>query len=332
MSDGRRPGPPEPPVPSTLLDPASEVGKICHDIVERVRDGKLRVAEAFSQIGDALPIDLDDEERNTAMDSYFRILSKHASSREAAAKRVHPGAGDSERRDDEDPEPTEEDEPDPKRLRGTTEEFLAKAPWVVQQELSGKKLNASLKATADIVYHGIRSLSQVKASLIGPGKPPFPDSEWTAMLQGRCVNFDNVFSNLYGSLGDEKRTQLNSELELVQKGTSSSATRKVASFGEWHAAFNPYRNAVEYAFPHRSRELRDYGRYVEGLFIALGDSATAQRRVIEFDKAIRTLVATRRDIELTDFNDLEFRRIETQYIIGAGVGTGSTTSGVTAHE
>ncbi|KZW04027.1 hypothetical protein EXIGLDRAFT_758334 [Exidia glandulosa HHB12029] len=320
MPDG---GPSGTTVPSTLLDPASEVGKKCHSIVEQVRDGKLRVAEAFRQIGEELPYELSDDERNAAMDSYFRILSKHELSRDAAAKRARPVPGTG---GDKDPEPAEEDEPEPKRARGSLEDFLASAPWVVQQELSGKKLNASLEATANIIFHATRNLSQVKASLIGPGKPPFPDSEWTAMLQGRSVNFDNVLSNLYGSLGDEKHTQLNSELELVQKGASSSATRKVATFGEWHAAFNPYRNAVEYIFPHRSRELREYGRYIDGLFIALGDSPATHRRVVDFDKAIRTLVATRGDIELTDFTDLEYRRIEIQYIHGSGVGSGSGAS------
>ncbi|EJD32487.1 hypothetical protein AURDEDRAFT_18278, partial [Auricularia subglabra TFB-10046 SS5] len=116
--------------------------------------------------------------------------------------------------------------------------------------------------------------------------PSFPDSEWANVLQGKYVEFDRLFKNV----------------DIVTKGGRTTTTRTVNDSADWHAAWEMYFAAVQFVFRHRTSELQAYGRYINALFVARAKTVEAQRGVIDFDRAIRMLVANRDDLLLTDFN------------------------------
>lgn len=308
-------------------EPTSEVGKKCEEVIEKYRGGSISAARALREISEILPESLDEDQREAALDSYIRMLSKHGKVRSAAAKRGRRHDGSKtppavEDDDDDDDESDEESERDKKRVKQSTEDFLASAPWVVRRQLEGRKLNESLKKTSLIVYHATRSFAQVKASLLGPGRPPFPDTEWNSLILGRSADFDRIFTSQFTAPSDEERTPLTKTVDIVHKSGPAATGRKVTNAAQWHAAWTIYQAAAKYVFPHRSHELDEYGRYINYIFVARPATAEAQQAIIEYDRQLRSLVATRGDLELTDFHDIECKRIEMQYLHSGGVGNG----------
>jgi len=98
---------------------------------------------------------------------------------------------------------------------------------------------------------------------------------------------------------------------------AAKPTKTVKTHGEWTIAWGAATDAIVFCFPHRDRELRQYGTIVSRLFAAI--SANAHPRIINYDKAVRTRVGQRNDHLLTDthkFDDLKLTWIDS---IGTGI-------------
>ncbi|EIN05651.1 hypothetical protein PUNSTDRAFT_21655, partial [Punctularia strigosozonata HHB-11173 SS5] len=129
-----------------------------------------------------------------------------------------------------------------------------------------------------------------------PRCPQFPDAEWDNILKGRPVDFDRVLSGTFSIAFNDKQTEKIGEIEIAV-GAAAPA-KIVRTHGEWTIAWEQYVAAITFVFPWRTSELHGYGQSVLRLFSTIIPSL--HNRVICYDKAVRTRVAQRRDLLLTD--------------------------------
>ncbi|PPQ87163.1 hypothetical protein CVT26_014638 [Gymnopilus dilepis] len=297
-----------------------QVQSQCNRVVEAYRSGQESEASSILKIqqiiADAGP-SVSGGAAFKALESYVRILDNFDSFRQSAAERGAQLAGGQEQERDQhaEGEPREEevgaaqkrgrevaDEDDEEESGQRRKVDVRQFPWVTREETSPTILSPELRKTIAALENFSRDIKLAKASLLNsPRCPQFPDSEWSNLLMGRVVDFDHVFSGVYSVSADSRSRERFGSLEVIT-GTSTPA-RTVKSHSDFVIAWERYNEACLFVFPHRQSELEAYGRFVKQLFTSI--PAEQHSRVIHFDKAVRLRVSQRRDILLTDFQDLE---------------------------
>ena len=112
----------------------------------------------------------------------------------------------------------------------------------------------------------------------------FPRSQWKRILEGDPVDLNVVLSSFQLPLG-------------------SRGKRTVQTFVDWDRAWNSTAEAMAFAFPHRRRELEEYGKWIRDFFIAMHESF--HYKIIAYDIAIRETVESGCQILLNDRNSHE---------------------------
>ena len=173
--------------------------------------------------------------------------------------------------------------------------------WAGTGAVRSALLSANLRATNELLRQYSVDIKRAKRDLLHTvGAPEFPASEWDNILRGFAVDLDRVLGALYSiSNDDDEVTELG---PFKVSAPRVRATRKVGDAGQWVYAWNQTVVATSFAFPHRLRELTEYGSHILGLFRVLAPQF--HPRLLEYDCAVRRRVGLRRDLELTDV--LEF--------------------------
>ncbi|KAK0229573.1 hypothetical protein EDD85DRAFT_973357 [Armillaria nabsnona] len=169
----------------------------------------------------------------------------------------------------------------------------------------------------------IRQLIQVYGKNIKKAKrdlrmslkcPSLPDKLWTAILQDDVVDFDEIFTSINSATIDNKKTvQIGGGLSLALNTVKAST--KITQHGHWVIAWQAYTEAVLFAFPSRRHELNAYLHHINKLFGVCHDSL--HYRVINYDRAARIIIGSRRDVLFSDFH--EFVHEKTAYIDSVGM-------------
>jgi hypothetical protein len=321
-----------------------EVVDACLAIVHEYRAGIITKAHATLQLHEAFPETLEETPFIEAYSTYFKMLDNFDHFRDTAEQR---GRAEEDIRDPEDtvdrttrrhtdaPRPRtegqsrrprasissdEEDDGYKKRMRLDFDAL----PWNKREASeSAVQLSPSLQKTQSLLANFARDVKRAKASLLNCGRPypQFPDSEWGSLLSGKSVDFDHVLSSMYSVSHDNRESQpLGKELEII--GGTSKPARAVRTHGEWIMAFNAYVDAALFIFAHRERELRGYGNHIMRYFASM--PTELHDRIINYDKAVRIRVAQRRDLELTEFEQLS--DLQLQWVNNPAKQAGTTPS------
>jgi hypothetical protein len=317
---GQNPAPAPPPEirPETL----EAAQAACIEWVEKYRNGDITKTYATIQITGivASVTGISAEAIQGALSTYYRMLDDHALSKEKAAQRGMGTDGNEEERegarnktvgedDTEEPElirlesRTRSSSPDPKR-RKIDESVM---PWLINSFIEEATLRSELKLTLKYLREWVSDPKGVRSSIVNSaGCPDFPHSEWGNIIAGKPVNLDQVLSSIYTTISDNRSITKIGELEITSEA-AAPASKTVKTHGEWTTAWHKTEIAYQYVMPHRTNELRKYGDHMSQLFSAFAISTHG--RLINYDKAVRTLVASRRDVTLGDYNEFQALRI-----------------------
>ncbi|CAL1707956.1 unnamed protein product [Somion occarium] len=299
----------------------------CMDVVDEYKAGRLPKLSAIVQIGQVLEC-YQDKPSESDLNSYVRLLVR---STEEDSIREDPTVADRTTRRIELPNEElrslertrdsssiassrstlsfSDDEPEAKRQWPDPSKFA----WAVDSAIKQSSLRPELGHTLSLLKQYAIDIKFAKSNLVNSsGAPEFPDAEWTNILSGKPVNLDHVFSGHYSAGQEEKQVEKLGGLEISYRPTAPS--KRVETFSDWVYAWNRTVSAIAYAFPNRSSELRAYADHILGIFGAL--ATPLHYRVLELDKAIRSRVASRRDLLLTDYSS--FIDLQMQYIHTAG--------------
>jgi hypothetical protein len=181
--------------------------------------------------------------------------------------------------------------------------------WVKLAATNGSNLSASKEETQRMVLNHSFDMRNAKVSLLSsPHLPNFPESEWTNILAGKCVNLDVVFSGTFATHSEQSVVEQLGELEIRCRG--AKPTKTVQTSGDWVSAWTRMARATAFVFLHRANELAAYTDYILGKFSAFRPSFHAH--IIEMDKAIHCLVGESNNLDLSDFN--AFANIESSFL------------------
>jgi hypothetical protein len=313
-------------------NPSIDTPSKCLRIINRFREGLLTKAEAIHWLELALPRGADHSTyREFALSSYTNMLSNFEQLQGRGQQQKEPaGAADHATSyadlDEVTPIP-EIDGPSTtpaatashKRKRATDfldeeeedgsptdkRKFNASAlPWAIRDEISPVELSQNLRRTNAILDNISRDPKSARRSLFNSAsRPQFPENEWLNVLAGHAVDMDHIFSSLYAVVHDDRRIERIGDIK-ISVGHSTPA-KTIRTHGDWVIAWDRVVEATTFAFPHRERELRTYGKYITQLFSAVPPASHS--RVIQFDKACRVRVGQCQDRELSDtfaFNDI----------------------------
>ncbi|KAG0701936.1 hypothetical protein DFH29DRAFT_805713 [Suillus ampliporus] len=104
--------------------------------------------------------------------------------------------------------------------------------------------------------------------------------------------------------------------------TSKSSTG-IHSTSDHNIAFTKYINALTFIFPQQWEEYTSWNVHMLGLFHAF--KISCHPRLIEYNKAVRTLVSLQRHLCLTDTST--FGELQYTFLSSFGVGPNSSKSG-----
>ncbi|THH15530.1 hypothetical protein EUX98_g9452 [Antrodiella citrinella] len=186
---------------------------------------------------------------------------------------------------------------------------------------SGSSLCPELQRTLLLKENYTRDLPLCRQSIMSrPNAPGLPSNVWTSILSNEYVDLSKVFGAIYSTGGDTKQAHQFGDFEIITDNIKT--TRTIAQHGHWAIAWSKYVAGVTFAYPHRDAELKGYAEHITNAFSAVDEAS--HRKVVDYDKAIRTEVGRLNNILLTDFS--RFNHIYTMYINSSGAGTSSSAS------
>ncbi|KII82749.1 hypothetical protein PLICRDRAFT_85053, partial [Plicaturopsis crispa FD-325 SS-3] len=284
------------------------VATACMALVDEYRKGTVSKGRTIIALSAAIPAsaDGDAEAPDKTLDTYIKMLDNFDADRERAGKR-----GRSRSHEEESPG-SDAAEPPPKRQRADPGAFA----WSIETAIEGSKLRTECRESLRLLkIYAVEPKLSKSDLLNSEGTPEFPDSEWTHILAGQAVDLDHVFNGRHSTGADDKVSHDIGEFTISSKPKVPSRT--IISFGDWVIAWFATTTATAYAFPHRQRELVRYGEHVIGQFAAIAPQFHSC--VMDYEKAVRRRVASRRDLLLTDF--FEFSDLRVQFIDIRGSGS-----------
>ncbi|KAF7305905.1 hypothetical protein HMN09_00744700 [Mycena chlorophos] len=192
----------------------------------------------------------------------------------------------------------------------------SKLPWAVGDILHSATLSPELRKTRELLEEFAVDKPRVLASIINSSQhPPFPRSEWQAIVEGSAVDLNKVISHYFAVAPDRHRSESIGDGVEIMFG-SSVPVKSIASQFDWLTAWGKTEAALTFVFPHRARELAAYRQYVSDLFTSSADSL--HPRIILLDRRIRNEAASRRDLELSECH--KFAHWERSFLSDYGAG------------
>jgi hypothetical protein len=297
----------------------------CNALVERYRKGEVSKATVYVEIQSRLVQALGNDRARTdaAFGSFIATVESYDSKIDAAARNGRVFNPDQPRS----PSPSvsvsdghqsdHDGEPSAKRVRVDESAFA----WVSSRQAKPTVLRDTLAKTLELIRAYTINPRATKRSLVNElDCPEFPDSEWKNIIAGRAVNLDAVLSGQLSTTNDDTKVEKFGDLEISFGAVEP--TKIIKNGGDWSIAWNRTVRATIFAFPHRSKELTNYGEYIVNLFSVTHSSV--HNRVIAFDKAVRKRIGNVRNLELSDFERFADLKIAHMDSIGVSVVTSST--------
>jgi hypothetical protein len=314
---------------SNLFQFDDESERACSALVEDYRRGKISKGAALRTVYSTLlkgRTDLstaDEVQVHSACDTYFDMLEEisetNRSNERTGSRQTLPQArADSPQvdivgenriislhkrlREDDDEQNSGKRRPD---------ERLFPSSW---KENLDEFIHPEVKLTMQLHSNYCRDLNASRQWVLDCGKaPPFAFSLWKTVLSNSFVDFDKLLSGHYSLTGEEKEIKKLGDFEVYG---SFKPTTSISNIGDWGIAWDKYRAAIRFAFPHRERELSKYHEFIMRTFST--SLSTYAMRVIQLDRAIRTFAAEDQSLLLSDL--ASFSHLQHQYLGAGGKG------------
>ena len=340
--------------PSTTNESTLDIVRELDRIVDQFRNKLLTKSRAIASITSKLGFNISKEEpeKDAALDQYLSSIEaverlsleaiRHGSNvpfepqgnveetatllKPKSSKRTH-GREPSEPDDSSDSGSSSDSEDD----RGTSSKkkriFEKDMPWYTRENFARQSGEPSSVESRRIILHLGDNISAVKKWILVAHTAPrgFPPSEWENIIKGKSVSLDVVLSSLHHIAPIKENVGHVGSTEISLGRTEP--TRRVQTSGEWTSAWNSTIKATIFIFPHREKELRDYGDYIDREFSS--KVVEAHRKIILYDAAVRSEVGGGQNILLTD--RYQFQHLYSAIVMPDGIesrfGQGANSSG-----
>jgi len=151
----------------------------------------------------------------------------------------------------------------------------------------------------------------VKSLMSRGNAPPFSLNLWQDVLCNRFLDFAAIIDDHRGIIPQHHDSlELEDGEKLTIRHKPLARGKKLHSQSDWWMAFNKYKRALLWAYPHREAELAKYSYHLESKF----SSSAQHARIVSYESAIRRFVHERDDLTLADiheFSDISFSHLHT---------------------
>lgn len=149
--------------------------------------------------------------------------------------------------------------------------------------------------------------------------PIFPRKLWKSVLRDQYIDLTEVLPvvSAYHNT-DPQRSSSNPFSEALESTTLTKPvpTKAIVDQVTWRRAWQATADAIIFAFATRRRELNQYEQHIQRLF---DDNLTSfHRNIIQYDKAVRQLIASRRDILFDEVDHPDVARFKNVYLSPTG--------------
>ncbi|KAF5385357.1 hypothetical protein D9615_000869 [Tricholomella constricta] len=277
------------------------------------------LADAARRCGDRAQIGLNHADTTATPRIEYTANAPNDNALIQAASQIGSKRARSEALSDADVGPGRENDMDyrsgEKRAKLTT----ADLPWHSEALAARQDGRVSCQATQDLLYRYERDPGWVRRQVIisGVAPPTIPPGEWDAIFRGTPVNLDAVFSSVHHVLPPKEDVGRVGSTEI--RFSNPEPSKRIQTANDWTTAWDDVSEATAIAFPHRARELKEYGSYIRSEFSAKMPSS--HRKIILYDIAIRNFVQGGQRHLLTDFH--LFSRFHSAIVAPDGVVSGS---------
>ncbi|KAF5380427.1 hypothetical protein D9615_004642 [Tricholomella constricta] len=211
-----------------------------------------------------------------------------------------------------------EDDPDDRSSGKRRKLRSSDLPWHTEEILARENRRTSCQETQKLLYTYERDPMWVRRQVIisGIAPPSVPVGEWDSIFRGTAVNLDSVFSSIHHVLPPKEDVGRVGSTEI--RFSNPEPSKRIQTSSDWTTAWDDVSEATSIAFPHRARELKEYGAYIRAEFSA--KQSTSHRKIILYDIAIRNFVSGGQRYLLTDYH--LFSRFHSAIIAPDGIESG----------
>ncbi|KAE9403883.1 hypothetical protein BT96DRAFT_814294, partial [Gymnopus androsaceus JB14] len=153
----------------------------------------------------------------------------------------------------------------------------------------------------------------------GGGNPIWPRKLWKPVLRDEYIDLAEVLAVILDYDGQDSTQTASNSFADALKGTTlakPTATRAVTNRVTWLQAWYTYKEAVCHVFHDRRTEFQTYELHIQRLFNNYQPHVHAS--IIRYDKAVRQLIGSRRDILLDEVHHPDVAEFRDRYIIPGG--------------
>ncbi|EJD38485.1 hypothetical protein AURDEDRAFT_128824 [Auricularia subglabra TFB-10046 SS5] len=171
--------------------------------------------------------------------------------------------------------------------------------------------------TLEVRANYCADLRAAKADILRDGlSPPLPEILWEDVLANRAVDFDKILSARYARVVSNRNSQQLGDMDAYITVGAAPASLKVVNRSQWLECWGTYADAVAYAYPHRTAELRTYQRLMDDLFNSIHSSH--HDSVLRADITMRNKVASERTWSFFDEDKLSRVHLRDTHSWGSG--------------
>ncbi|KAJ3710975.1 hypothetical protein C8R42DRAFT_690022 [Lentinula raphanica] len=309
MTDGANPvvGPAPTQIPTQDLESLDEIIQQYSAGSLSKTDAIIKITVHLTTVCDRLKVKFDDSILRPYMDEIEGAERERDGAGDRGRKQVGGNSGDGDDNPGEenpggggdDEEETENTKTKRRRVNSSSFHWNQGANLI---------LSATLTAAHERVRRQVEDYSlDLKNALqsldVAIAKPSLPKGQWKNVLLDGYVDFDDLLGNLFTTELEETSLYLSGETTLEFR--RPKPVTKVNTHGQWINAFRIYEEAVNFAFPGRQSELQAYWSHIHFLFAAM--QPVLHHRVINYDRAVRIFVGSRRDILLNEVEKFAHR-------------------------
>ncbi|KAE9393846.1 hypothetical protein BT96DRAFT_828537, partial [Gymnopus androsaceus JB14] len=207
--------------------------------------------------------------------------------------------------------------PPAKRAKQDSSRFNWASDAFIKRSVLSAKHTKVIEAVENYKLDLDTALDSVEQSGLNPW---FPKKLWKAVLKDEYVELSEVLAMATTQhKPDTSRSVSNAFAEALESTNLIKPTPSKAIVDQvtWRRAWQGTADAINFAFADRGKELNRYEQHIQRQFD--DNRPSFHQNVIQYDRAVRLLIGSRRDLLFDDFEHADIARFRTVYLLPTGI-------------
>ncbi|GAW08474.1 protein [Lentinula edodes] len=209
-----------------------------------------------------------------------------------------------------------------KRAKQDKNLFNWTADAFVKQSILSPKHRRIIKEVENFRLNLGNAIESIEQSGVNP---IFPKKLWKSVLRDEYIELSEVHALGATDYVPKAPQPASNKFAALKSSTFAkpASTKAITDQASWRRAWRATADAISFAFADRCNELSAYEEHVGRL--SDDNLPSFHHNVINYDKAVRQLIGSRRDILFDEFEHSEVARIRNMYLLPTGTHFSTST-------